>query len=74
MTIGEYVRNSTDEELAGILLAWMITVLTLIGIDYQKLNLDVEYTEISKYLKSPMTDDLSNSFKMWQDPQSNLKS
>jgi hypothetical protein len=74
MTVGEYVRNSNDEELAGILLAWMITVLSIVGIDCQKLDLDVEYMEISKYLQMPMSEELSNSLKMWWGNQTNLKS
>lgn len=73
-TIGEYVRQSTDEELSGILLAWMVTVITLVGIDYQKLDLDVEYAEIYKYLQTPISNELINSFKIWQEPYSNLKS
>jgi hypothetical protein len=74
MTVGEYLRNSNDEELAGILLAWMITVLSIVGIDCQKLDLDVEYMEISKYLQMPMSEELSNSLKLWWGNPSNLKS
>lgn len=74
MTVGEYLRNSNDEELAGILLAWMITVLSIVGIDCQKLDLDVEYIEISKYLQMPMSEELSNSLKLWWGNPSNLKS
>lgn len=74
MTVGEYLRNSNDEELTGILLAWMITVLSIVGIDCQKLDLDVEYAEISKYLQMPMSEELSNSLKLWWGNPSNLKS
>lgn len=74
MTVGEYIRNCTDDELAGTLLAWMVTVLALVGIDYQKLDLDVEYNEIHKYLEMPMSEELSNSLKMWWGNQTNLKS
>ena len=74
MTVGEYIRNCTDNELAGTLLAWMITVLALVGINYQKLDLDAEYIEISNYLQSPMSEEMLNSIKMWQGNQSDLKS
>lgn len=68
MTIGEYVRNNGDTELAGMLLSWMLTVITLLGIDFRKLDLETEYLEIIKYLQTPMTDELVSAVEMWKTP------
>lgn len=68
MTIGEYVRDNGDTELAGMLLSWMLTVLTLLGIDFRKLDLESEYYELLNYLQTPMTDELISAVEMWKTP------
>lgn len=68
MTIGEYIRASSDEELAALLVNWMITILLAMDLDYTQLNLSNEYHELLDYLNQPVTEEIKSSFQMFSHP------
>ena len=74
LTIGEYIRSKGDEELAGLLLHWMITVLALLGLDYRKMDLNAEYEELMTYIQTPISEDLESAMKLWDTPVNDILS
>lgn len=65
MTIGEWIRSSGDEELAAMLVNWMVTIVVSIGLDYKKINLIKEFDELVKYLDSPISEEVKESFNVF---------
>ena len=65
MTVGEYIRANHDEELAALLVNWLLTILICTGSDYSKLNLNNEFNELLTYLKQPIDDEIIESFNMF---------
>ena len=70
MTLGEWVRKSGDEELAALLINWMITILATMGIDYTQLRLNTEFHELVNYLQQPVEEDIINALKIFTAPYS----
>ena len=65
MTLGEWVRSSGDEELAALLINWMLTIVITMGGDYAKLNIKTEFDELMDYLQSPMDDEVTEALQMF---------
>lgn len=67
MTLGEWVRSSGDEELAALLINWMLTIVITMGGDYAKLNIKTEFDELLDYLQTPMDDSIKDALQMFAD-------
>lgn len=67
MTLGEWVRSSGDEELAALLINWMLTIVITMGGDYAKLNIKTEFDELLDYLQTPMDDNIKDALQMFAD-------
>lgn len=65
MTIGEYIRSNGDNELAALLLNWLITIVVCLDADYSKINLNREYNELLSYLKETINDETIDSFQLF---------
>ncbi len=65
MTLGEWVRSSGDEELAALLINWMLTIVITMGGDYAKLNIKTEFDELLDYLQSPMDENIEEALQMF---------
>ena len=65
MTIGEYIRNNGDEELAALLINWMLTICLCSGLEYKQIDFNAEFYGLLDYLKQPIEDDVIESFKLF---------
>ena len=65
MSIGEYIRNNGDEELAALLINWMLTILICSGLEYNQVDFSAEFYGLLDYLKQPISDEVIESFKLF---------
>ena len=68
MTVGEYIRAHGDGELAVILMNFMLSLISIIGVDVNSLNLQKEYYDVLEYVNSPMTPELQKAIDVWNTP------
>lgn len=65
MTLGEWIRKEGDEELAALLINWMLTIVATMGGDYTKLNLKTEFEELISYLQMPIDNETIEALKLF---------
>ena len=56
MTVGDYWRECSDEELAELLTTFMFSICNILGLDTDRLNREAEIDHLVGYFSNEMDD------------------